>query len=300
MEVGGVNLAALSQISTSGTASVLLEEFTFTITCDAAAYDACGLMISSAIFVVGGRYILSFALRKTSGILSGVGGHMAGFEQEALYIDGQRRMDRWSSGTALPDDENEHRIELHLTYRGGAADNNLYVQPNCGFAETSGPYSVQISRIQVERGSIATDWYPASEDIQEHVELQLTNVRTQITAATNSIRQEVEADYARADDLENTVARLNSLSEQTEDSFTWTVQQLSILQEDVSTGNSSIEKQLSEIMSYMTFDSTGLTIGKTGNPVTVHIGNDRVSFRVGGGTVAYFSNNTLYVENGEF
>lgn len=65
-------------------------------------------------------------------------------------------------------------------------------------------------------------------------------------------------------------------------------------------GNSSVEERLSEIMSYMTFDATGLTIGKDGSPVTVHIGNDRLSFKVNGGTVAYFSDNRLYVENGEF
>ncbi len=53
-------------------------------------------------------------------------------------------------------------------------------------------------------------------------------------------------------------------------------------------------------MSYMTFNADGLTIGKEGNPVTVHIGADRLSFQVNGGTVAYFSDNKLYVENGEF
>lgn len=110
----------------------------------------------------------------------------------------------------------------------------------------------------------------------------------------------MEATYAHADDLDSAIARLNTLAEQTEDSFSWTIQQLSLLQEDLTGGNSSIEDRLSEIMSYMTFDATGLTIGKAGSPVTVHVGNDRLSFRVNGGTVAYFSNNRLYVENGEF
>ena len=64
--------------------------------------------------------------------------------------------------------------------------------------------------------------------------------------------------------------------------------------------NSGIEDRLAEIMTYMSFDTTGLTIGKSGSPVTVHVGNDRLSFKVNGGTVAYFSNNRLYVENGEF
>lgn len=205
-EVGGVNLAALSRISANGTAVVLLEEFTFTITCEAAAYDGCGLKISSAIFAVGGRYILSFQLRRTSGTLSGIGGHMAGYEQAALYVDGQQCAESWNTGISWPDDGAEHRVELHLIYQGNAEDNDLYIQPNRGAAQ-SGPYSVQISQIQVERGNIATDWYPASEDIQENMELQLTNLRTQLLAATDAIRQEVEASYARADDLDSAVMR---------------------------------------------------------------------------------------------
>ena len=225
MDVGGTNLAALSKVSAHGAGSVLVEDYIFTITSEAAAYDGTGLRISPDIFAPGGRCILTFRVRKTSGTLAGIGGHATAFSQAALYLDGEKRAERWTQGAPLPDDEEEHMIELHLIFGGGAEADALYIQPNRGFADASGPYSVQIWDLQVERGTVATDWYPAPEDIQDSMELQLTNARAQITAATDAIRQEVEATYARADDLDAAVARLNTLAEQTEDSFTWTIQQ---------------------------------------------------------------------------
>lgn len=170
--MGGVNLAALSHVSANGSGTLLVEEFIFTITCEAAAYDGTGLIIAPELFVAGKRYILTFRVRKTSGTLSGVGGHAAGFTQLALYVDGERRAEPWLLGTALPDDMEEHFVKLHLTCQGADANNALYIQPNRGFTQASGPYSVQIWDVQVERGAVATDWYPALEDIQESMELQ--------------------------------------------------------------------------------------------------------------------------------
>ena len=45
----------------------------------------------------------------------------------------------------------------------------------------------------------------------------------------------------------------------------------------------------------MTFGADGLRLGKTGNPVTVRILNDRIAFYMNETEVAYFSNNKLYV-----
>lgn len=94
-------------------------------------------------------------------------------------------------------------------------------------------------------------------------------------------------------------ARLNTLAEQTDSSFTWTIQQLELLQGDVESGHSDMGQQLADIMSYMTFDTSGLTIGKAGNPFTFRVVNDRLAFFMNNSEVAYLSNNKLYVTQAE-
>lgn len=116
VDVGGTNLAALSKIHAVGTANVLAEDYTITITCDAPAYDGCGVAISPDIFAAGKQYILTFKARKNSGSILGIGGQADGFVQQALYVDGSLKDDLWSTGTMLPNDGVEHAIELHLIY----------------------------------------------------------------------------------------------------------------------------------------------------------------------------------------
>ncbi len=164
--------------------------------------------------------------------------------------------------------------------------------------ETSG-VGITVNRIKLERGSIATDWSPAPDDALQGVELQLADTRSQISSTATAIRQEVEANYALSSDLSTVAARLNTVAEQTDSGFTWTTSQLALLQGDLSEKQDALEG-LSDIISYMHFGANGLTIGRDGDPVSILISNDRMSFLVNGGPVAYFSDNKLYVESGEF
>ena len=52
-------------------------------------------------------------------------------------------------------------------------------------------------------------------------------------------------------------------------------------------------------VSYMTFSESGLVIGKTGNPFTFRVVNDRLAFYMNNTEVAYLSNNKLYVTQAE-
>ena len=53
------------------------------------------------------------------------------------------------------------------------------------------------------------------------------------------------------------------------------------------------------IRTYMTFGEDGLTIGKSGNPLTFRVVNDRLAFYMNNTEVAYLSNNKLYVTQAE-
>ena len=59
------------------------------------------------------------------------------------------------------------------------------------------------------------------------------------------------------------------------------------------------EEQLALIRTYMSFGEDGLTIGKSGNPLTFRVVNDRLAFYMNNTEVAYLSNNKLYVTQAE-
>ena len=93
--------------------------------------------------------------------------------------------------------------------------------------------------------------------------------------------------------------RVGTLSEQTENNYTWAVTRISQLQQDLSDAHEATEEELAVFRTYMSFDENGLSIGKTGNPFTFRVVNDRLAFYMNDTEVAYLSNNKLYVTQAE-
>ena len=167
------------------------------------------------------------------------------------------------------------------------------------YPESTGTESTIIHQIKLEKGNRATDWTAAPEDAEENLELKLSSVRAQISTEADSIRSEVQATYALASDMTQVVQRVGTLSEQTESNYTWAVTRINQLQEDMETAQEATDEQLAIFRTYMTFDEDGLVIGKTGNPFTFRVVNDRLAFYMNDTEVAYLSNNKLYVTQAE-
>jgi len=66
---------------------------------------------------------------------------------------------------------------------------------------------------------------------------------------------------------------------------------------DVAAGT---DAKFEEISKYIRFEDGNIILGESGNTLTLRIENDRISFLDSGLEVAYFSNNKLYVTDGEF
>ena len=122
---------------------------------------------------------------------------------------------------------------------------------------------------------------------------------SQITLTADGIRNEVKANYAPVDEVSQMKETLSTLSEQTEENFTWAVTKVNEIIEDAASNQTLTNEQLSLIRTYMTFDEDGLTIGKSGNPFTFRVVNDRLAFYMNNTEVAYLSNNKLYVTQAE-
>ena len=95
------------------------------------------------------------------------------------------------------------------------------------------------------------------------------------------------------------VQQVGTLAEQTENNYTWSVTRINQLQEDLDSTHEATEEELAVFRTYMSFGEDGLSIGKTGNPFTFRVVNDRLAFYMNDTEVAYLSNNKLYVTQAE-
>ena len=161
------------------------------------------------------------------------------------------------------------------------------------------PGTTTIHWAKLEKGNRATDWTAAPEDGESALETKLASVRAQISTEADSIRSEVQATYALASDMSQVRTQVGTLSEQTESNFTWAVTRINQMQEDMQTAQEATDEQLAIFRTYMSFDEDGLVIGKTGNPFTFRVVNDRLAFYMNDTEVAYLSNNKLYVTQAE-
>ena len=93
--------------------------------------------------------------------------------------------------------------------------------------------------------------------------------------------------------------RVSTLSEQSESNYTWAVTRINQLQQDLTNAHEATEDELAIFRTYMTFGEDGPAIGKTGNPFTFRVVNDRLAFYMNDTEVAYLSNNKLYVTQAE-
>ena len=153
--------------------------------------------------------------------------------------------------------------------------------------------------VKLEKGSMATDYTAAPEDSDAKLDQKLSSVRSQISAEGDRIRQEVQANYALASDISQVKSQVGTLMEQSENNFTWAVTRINQIQKDMESAQEATEEQLAVFRTYMSFGEEGLIIGKTGNPFTFRVVNDRLTFLMNDTEVAYLSNNKLYVTQAE-
>lgn len=182
-----------------------------------------------------------------------------------------------------------------------------------------------IRDLQLEKGSIATDWTPAPEDLATSEAVQnvqttadnansvATSTESRVTVAESTIQQ-------LSDAISSLVVDENGESMMTQTSDGWRFEMGSInsqlneakdqlnelsgemTQADETISNlNDLANDLSEKTAYitMTTDEEGnpcIELGKSDNEFKVRITNTSIDFMQGGLKMAYFSNNSLYIE----
>ena len=171
--------------------------------------------------------------------------------------------------------------------------------------------SEQVGPVKLERGTKATDWSPAPEDLQNDATTKANNALAsaksyadaQIKVSADGIVSTVSKTYQPKGDYATNSTLQTQLSQTNEElrvDFTKSIQTTSSeLQSKIDSTNSSMNSQFSEINKYIRFVDGKIILGETGNELMLTIQNDRVSFTQSGVEVAYFSSNTLYVKRAE-
>ncbi|WCG23668.1 phage tail protein (plasmid) [Vagococcus lutrae] len=166
--------------------------------------------------------------------------------------------------------------------------------------------SFDLRRLKLEKGNVATDWTPAPEDIQseldnkadnEYVTEVTTTLNTTIEEAIDGIRTEVEKVYTAKSEFETYQETVSTQFEQTSEQFNFTFNELI---EQITKLDDDTQAQFMEIVKYIRFVNGNIILGQVGNELELKIQNNRIQFLQGGAEVAYFSNNKLYVTDGEF
>lgn len=120
---------------------------------------------------------------------------------------------------------------------------------------------------------------------------------SQIGKEKDALRTEISEKYYDKENLDSQFGEISTKLEQTKNSVNI---DFTNFKTDLDASKKQNIASFNEIHKYIRFIDGNIYIGVEGNPIQLIEKNDRLSFVQGGAEVAYFSNNKLYVNDGQF
>lgn len=120
---------------------------------------------------------------------------------------------------------------------------------------------------------------------------------SQISKEKEALRTEIWEKYYDKENLDSQFGEISTKLEQTKNSVNI---EFTNFKTDFEASKKQNIASFNEIHKYIRFIDGNIYIGVEGNPIQLIEKNDRLSFVQGGAEVAYFSNNKLYVNDGQF
>lgn len=175
-------------------------------------------------------------------------------------------------------------------YTLGNADNLYYVDCTL-FVNLSFSYGlVQLSND-----------YEASKKVYAEALARIDNAvkitDSQISKEKDALRTEISEKYYDKENLDSQFGEISTKLEQTKNSVNI---EFTNFKTDLDASKKQNIASFNEIHKYIRFIDGNIYIGVEGNPIQLIEKNDRLSFVQGGAEVAYFSNNKMYVNDGQF
>lgn len=115
-----------------------------------------------------------------------------------------------------------------------------------------------------------------------------------ISQTAEQIYQDVSESYYLKDEAQTLIQQISTQFEQTNDEFTFTFNEF---KQEIEAAIAGQDGKFTDITKYIRFVDGNIVLGVEGNPLTLKIRHDRISFLEGNLEVAYFSNQQLHVTN---
>ncbi|GIO18166.1 hypothetical protein J18TS1_12660 [Oceanobacillus oncorhynchi subsp. incaldanensis] len=193
IEIGGRNLASIDAVKRWGNGLWSRDGYKYTLI-NANGNTNVGLSIDRTQFENNTEYVVSFKVKKVSGVVNTMAGHRnAQASIEKVYKDGVL-IDAlsWSSGDInYNNSEGVHEYAIYFTTSINAVESSnqpFYIQPNR--ADYGEPFEVEIWDLQLEKGNKKTEWQPAFEDTDQ----RMTQAESSITQLADDIKLKVDVD----------------------------------------------------------------------------------------------------------
>lgn len=164
--------------------------------------------------------------------------------------------------------------------------------------------TVEYTKVKLERGTTPTDWCPSIADmkgmIDDAAKMELPD------GTTVYIKEKVAETSVTVDSITSSVSSLETHFDEN-GTVTNLTQQVSTLEQFASQFTmeffekvDNADQGVNELLSYIHFDSSGITIGQDDYPIRLKLTKDRIQFLdLWDYEVAYFSEGKLYVNNAE-
>ena len=159
--------------------------------------------------------------------------------------------------------------------------------------ETLNEVKLQVDHNEQEISALATK---TEEKIEEAKNEVITSTTTMIQNSEETTLTALK-EYTKTDEFDSYKETVSTQFKQTSEDFTM---QFNTANERIDDLSTDTNEQFQEIQKYIRFVDGNIVLGETGNELTLKIQNDRISFLQSDLEVAYFSNNKLYVTDGEF
>lgn len=138
----------------------------------------------------------------------------------------------------------------------------------------------------------------------QNAQSEISQIHQTITEQTTSIIQDAQQIVSTALESYTTTSDLNTIIGALSTQISQNASRIEFVFTDVSDQISGTNDELARVynerVDYIRFEGGDIVLGKQGNEITLRLSNNRLSFLQDNLEVAYFSDQKLYVTNGEF
>lgn len=192
----------------------------------------------------------------------------------------------------------------YATVTAEIPDGKPLVHCSIGKRDNTTAATVKYTKVKLERGTTPTDWCPSIDDmkgmIDDAAKMELPD------GTTVYIKEKVAETSVTVDSITSSVSSLETHFDEN-GTVTNLTQQVSTLEQFASQFTmeffekvDNADQGVNELLSYIHFDSSGITIGQDDYPIRLKLTKDRIQFLdLSDYEVAYFSEGKLYVNNAE-